>query len=78
MSLVHRLVQFSIVQWFLDLKPYTIWPSSPFAGIEVGDVFEESDGLWRLLEHDAVKVRVVKLNWWTKLWWGGQINGKSL
>lgn len=67
-----------LLDWIHDLVPYEVSPSSLFCDIEVGDVFQEPDGLWRLLYRDATKVSVVKLSWWTRLWWGGTINGKEL
>ncbi len=62
----------------VNILPFWVDTSSPFCNLEVGDVFQERDGLYRLLYRDMVKVRVVKLNWWTVLWYGGNINGRSL
>ena len=67
-----------ILGWLHDSFPYEIFPSSHFCDIEVGDVFQEQDGIWRLLYRDAAKVQIVKVNWFTKLFWGGQINGRIL
>lgn len=60
-------------QWFFDCFPYTIEPSSPFCLLEVGDLFQERDGLWLLLYRDAVKVKVVKMTWIGRLIYGGKI-----
>ena len=49
----------------VNILPFWVDTSSPFCNLEVGDVFQERDGLYRLLYRDMVKVRVVKLNWWT-------------
>jgi hypothetical protein len=53
--------------------PLTINHSLPFCEYEVGDLFEETTGVYRLLERDSVKVKIVHWNWWTKLWWSGTI-----
>ena len=68
----------NMVNLILDLFPFWVSPSSPFCNLEVGDVFQERDGIYRLLYRDMSKVQVVKLNWWTKLWYGGEINGRIL
>lgn len=62
-----------MLQWFYDLWPYTIKPSSGFCDIKVGNLFKDGPHTYRLLSHDACKVQVVHWNWWTRLWWGGHI-----
>ncbi len=64
------------LNWVLDrIAPFTVFTSSPFCDLKVGEYFQERDGLYRLIERNAIRVRVVKVNWWTKLWWGGVIRG---
>lgn len=62
------------MNWFYDLLenlyPFTAFTSSPFCNLSVGDYFEECNGTYRLLERDAVKVRVVRKNWFTNIFWG--------
>lgn len=60
-----------IIHDFMErLWPLTISPSAPFCEYEVGQLFEEPSGVYRLLYRDVNKVRVVHWNTWTKLWWG--------
>jgi len=67
-----RLIVF---EWLYDLFPFTVFPSSLFCDIELGQVFTvpDSDCKYRLLDRDAFKVRIVRWNSWTKLWWGKEI-----
>lgn len=60
----------------LMLKVYPFWcfPSTPFCEIEVGELFKDKKHVYRLLKRDPWKVRVVHWNWWTRLWWGGDLN----
>lgn len=64
-----------MLDWLYDnLAPFTVFTSSPFCNLKVGDTFEEKDGVYRLLKRDVCKVTIVKLNWWTRLWWNGDLN----
>jgi hypothetical protein len=55
---------------FFYIWPFWASPSSAFCDIETGALFKDSNTTWRLLSRDAVRVRVVHWNAWTRLWWG--------
>jgi len=57
--------------------PLEINHSLPFCEYEVGDYFEEASGVYRLLYRDITKVRIVHMNRWTRIWWGGPIKAKQ-
>lgn len=69
-----------MLQVLYDMFPYTC-PAFPFASINTGDLFEQPiDGknqLFRLIYRDAINVKVVHWNWFTRLFWGGIINGRE-
>lgn len=58
-----------LLDFIHDLFPYTIIPSLPFADIEIGQIFIDNGVKYKLLYRDAIKVEIVRWNWWTKLWW---------
>lgn len=68
-----------ILTWFYDLMPFTVKTTlfriSPFVDIEVGECFQEGEDVYRLLDREPFQVKVVKMNRWTRFWWGGPING---
>lgn len=56
--------------------PFDVYPSSLFCEIPLGSLFSSVGGVYRLLHRDAVKVTVVKWNWFTKLFWGGKLKNE--
>ena len=53
--------------------PLEVSPSSLYSEHEVGDIFEEPSGVYRLLKRDVVNATIVHMNWWTRIWWGGEV-----
>ncbi len=66
-----------MINFILDLFPFLVYNSKAFCEFEVGEIFQDNKLLYMLLERDAVKVKIVRWNWWTKLWWGGNIEHRS-
>ena len=62
---------------FDKIWPLVVTPSSPFFEYEVGEIFEESSGVYRLLYRDATKVKIVHMNWFTRIFWGEKKNGNG-
>ena len=62
---------------FDKIWPLVVTPSSPFCEYEVGEIFEESSGVYRLLYRDATKVKIVHMNWFTRIFWGEKKNGNG-
>jgi hypothetical protein len=57
--------------------PFIVHTSYPFCDIEVGQVFDQPDGKYLLLERNAIRVKVVKINWFSKLFWKKYIKGEN-
>jgi len=66
-----------MINWLYDLFPFTVAPAAPFREVGVGEVFTSPVGTYRLLELGINEARVVRWNWWTKLWWGGKIEHRQ-
>lgn len=70
------------MEWFYNtldnMFPFIAFTSAPFCNLNIGDCFQERDGVYCLLMRDAIKVKVVKVNWWTRMFWGKQFKNESI
>lgn len=55
--------------------PLIVHTSAPFCDVQVGQTFDQPDGLYLFLERNAIKVKVVKINWFSKWFWRKHIVG---
>ena len=55
--------------WLTDkIIPFWI-PSRHVCNVEIGEVFQDDVGFYRLLFRDSFKAKIVESNWFTDMWY---------